>query len=68
MSKQKWSDLIDKTVLVVPSNDRSAGPFEYTVRAVSPSGTNLKLENRAGRTFWCKSGDYLIEEVLAPKQ
>jgi hypothetical protein len=65
MSKQpKWNDLIDHAVLVVPAHTDGTGPFEYIVRGVSPSGNNVKMENRVGRTFWCKSGDYLVEEDL----
>lgn len=63
-NKQKWGDLLDRKVLVSPTNDPNSGPFEYIVREVSPSGTNVKLENRATRTFWCKAAEYTIDEVL----
>lgn len=64
MSKQTWSTIIGRTVLVTPADARGAGPFEYVVRAVSPSGHNVKLENRGGRTFWCKADEYVIDEIL----
>lgn len=67
-SKQKWADLIDRKVLVTPHDRPGAGPFEYLVKEVSPSGNNIKMENRAGRTFWCKAHEYKIEEILPNEQ
>jgi hypothetical protein len=63
-NKQNWSKLTGHRVLVSPTDESSKGPFEYTVKEVSPSGNKVKMENRAGRTFWCASNEYVVEEDL----
>lgn len=63
MSKQTWQQLVGKAVLVRDARSKN-GPFEYRVVRTSPSGDSVKMQNRAGRTFWCDKDDYQFLEVI----
>ncbi len=62
--KETWASLIGKTILVTPTDGETKFYLEYKVLGVSPSGSKINMENRAGRNFWCDSDEYSVIEVI----
>jgi hypothetical protein len=63
-TNKTWGPLVNHRVLVKTSGKPSDERYEYIVREVSPSGGNIRYQNRGGNCFWAPYSEYEVVEDL----